>query len=163
MKKRNFIIVLMAAMLMLSCEVDNYPVPDGTIVGTIIDNTTNAGIVGEQGGGRIQCYELSWSENPSVFTIPVKSDGSFQNTKMFAGHYRLVADDGAFVLPETQEVDVTAGGTTTVKFTVTPHLSFTDVSVVKEGANSVKFTFKLTQNVTGTTRVASSPATVRLL
>ena len=140
---------LSVALLPVACEVDNYPVPDATIVGRIIDNTTNAGLVGEQGGGRIQCYELSWSENPAVFNIPMKSDGSFQNTKMFAGHYRLEANDGAFVQPEPKEVNLTSGSTTTVDFTVTPYLAFTDVSVVKEGANAVKLTFKLTQHAPG--------------
>jgi hypothetical protein len=151
MKKRTFIIALIAATLIISCEVDNYPVPDGTIVGTIIDNTTGKGIVGEQGYGRIQCFELSWSENPAAFTIPLKSDGSYQNTKMFAGHYRLEANEGAFLLPETQEVNITSGGTTTANFTVTPYLAFTEVSAVKEGSNAVKLTFKLTQHATGAT------------
>jgi hypothetical protein len=155
MKKTRFTVALtivaFIALLSVSCEVDNYPAPDATIAGRIIDNTTGAGIVGEQAGGRIQCYELSWSENPAVFNIPMKSDGSYQNTKMFAGRYRLEANDGAFVVPDPKEVTVTAGSSTTADFTVTPYLAFTDASAVKEGADAVKLTFKLTQHVADAT------------
>jgi hypothetical protein len=50
------------------------------------------------------------------------------------------------VTPDAKEVDIHSGAATSVDFTVTPYISFSNVSIAKEG-NSVRATFTLSRNV----------------
>ena len=136
-----------AGVLLSSCEVDNYPAPDGTLTGTVIDATTNQGFVTQQPNGfRIRYEETSWGENPQPENFWVKPDGTFRNTKIFAGTYRVSPVEGPFLSVEPKTVEITSGGTTDVTFTVTPLVSFSNVTIVKEG-DSIKASFRLTKNV----------------
>lgn len=136
--------------LLTSCEVDNYAEPDGIIYGKVTDAVTGQELVTIQGGFMVRYYELSWNNNPDPRTIPAKADGTFRNAKMFAGHYRLELVDGPFILPPAQEADIRSGGTgTEVNFTVTPHVSFSNVTIAKTGADEVTCTFRLKVNAEG--------------
>ncbi|MDR0413691.1 MAG: DUF3823 domain-containing protein [Dysgonamonadaceae bacterium] len=146
-KKRILILYLFTAILVLSCEIDNYNEPDGTLTGQVIDAMTGKPLSTEQPQGfRIRCEEISWSDTPTAQFFWGKADGTFNNTKLFAGKYRITPVEGAFVMPDPKEVNIRSGATTTVDFTVTPYISFSNVSIVKEG-NTVRATFTLTRNV----------------
>jgi hypothetical protein len=133
---------------LVSCEYDNYEGPDGTVTGRVIDAVTGNPIVTEQPDGfRIRYDEVSWGENPVAQYFWGKADGTFNNTKLFAGTYEITPVEGAFVTPEPKTVEVKAGSVTTVDFTVTPYISFHNVSIAKDGATTVKATFTLTKNV----------------
>lgn len=115
-------------------EIDNYAGPTETLQGKIVDAGTGENVQsevsGENGTGtRIELRELSWSENPTPLYLATKQDGTYSNTKVFAGRYKISAD-GAFVplvqtgatpVDKSQTVDV-KGGVTTVDFTVEPFL-----------------------------------------
>ncbi|MCH5598948.1 DUF3823 domain-containing protein [Niabella ginsengisoli] len=102
--------------------------------GRIIDATTGENVQsevsGENGvGTRIELRELSWSDNPTPMYLATKQDGTYINTKIFSGNYKISAD-GAFVplvqtgtnaVDHSQTVDVKSG-TTEVNFTVEPFL-----------------------------------------
>lgn len=131
-----------------SCEIDNYDLPDGTLTGSVIDAVTGNPILSEQPNGyRIKYKEVSWSETATDQYLWGKPDGTFNHTKLFAGTYEVTAVEGAFIQSETQRVEVKSGKVTTVNFTVTPFISFSNVSVVKEGTSSVKVTFSIARNV----------------
>jgi hypothetical protein len=134
--------------LFVSCEYDNYEAPDGTLTGSVIDAVTGKPVLTEQPNGfRIQYKEISWSETASNQYFWGKPDGTFNYTRLFAGTYEITAVEGAFVASETQTVEIKSGGVTTATFTVTPYVSFSNVSIVKEGAASVKATFTINRNV----------------
>jgi hypothetical protein len=139
---------MVIAAALVSCEADNYEGPDGTISGRVIDSVTGNPILTEQPDGfRIRYDEVSWSDSPVAQFFWGKADGTFQNNKLFAATYEVTPVEGAFVTPEPKKVEVKAGGTTSVDFTVTPYISFSNVSVVKSQANTVKYTFTLSRNV----------------
>jgi hypothetical protein len=150
MKRKVYILLVLcisAGALFSSCEVDNYPAPDGTLTGILIDSTTNQGIINQQPGGCAITYaETSWGENPREESFTVKPDGTFRNTKIFAGTYSI-RPGGPFRGVTAKTVEITSGGTTEVSFLVTPYISLTNVSIVKEG-NAIKATFRMTRNIT---------------
>lgn len=126
-----FLLVITAG----SCaKLDNYAPPAETLQGRIIDAGTGenvpAEVSGENGTGtRIELREISWSDNPTPMYLATKQDGTYTNTKVFAGRY-IISADGAFVplvqtgpnpVDKSQTVDV-SGGVTTVDFTVEPFL-----------------------------------------
>ena len=137
MKKLIHYIILGAALLMANAcskAIDNYAAPDQTLHGRIIDAGTGKNVQsevsGEAGTGtRIQLLELSWSDNPTPLYLATMQDGTYNNTKIFAGHYKVSAD-GAFVplvqtganaYDKSKELDI-KGGVTEVDFTVEPFL-----------------------------------------
>ncbi|MDR1121700.1 MAG: DUF3823 domain-containing protein [Dysgonamonadaceae bacterium] len=149
MKKKRILSLacLFAVILFSSCEIDNYDEPDGILTGRIIDAITGNPVLTEQPQGfRIRYEEISWSETPTAQFFWGKADGTFNNNKLFTGKYRITPVEGAFVTPDPKETDVSSGKTATVDFTVTPYISFSNVSIVKEG-NSVRATFTMSRNV----------------
>lgn len=129
-------IAFAAAMSMVllignSCKKnDNFPAPAETLRGNIIDATTKQNVQsevsGDNGAGtRIKLLEISWSDNPTPLYLATKQDGTYNNTKVFAGTYKIIAE-GAFVPldlatnDQTQTVNVK--GVNTVDFTVEPFL-----------------------------------------
>lgn len=105
-----------------SCqEFDNYEAPQETLKGAIIDAETQQPFQTETGdnGVRIRLMEYSWSDNPTPYYFTVKQDGTFNNTKIFAGNYGI-EPLGAFVpLGETTR-DIS--GTVEMNFEVEPFL-----------------------------------------
>jgi hypothetical protein len=151
MKKIQFLLPVWSIILatgLVSCEIDNYEAPDGTLTGSVIDAVTGLPVVTEQPDGfRIRYDETSWSDTPIAQYFWGKADGTFNYTKLFAGTYRVTPVEGAFVTPEAKTAEIRSGGVTTIDFTVTPYMSFSHVSVVKSGASTLKYTFTLSRNV----------------
>ena len=148
--KRNIFLfsVLSVAMIALlaSCTIDNYPGPDATISGNVIDNATGKPIITEPYGFRVKMDETSWSANPVPRYIAGQIDGSFNDKTYFAGTYVATPVDGAFVVPASQTVQVKSNNTATLTFNVNPFIRFDNVSIVKDGQN-VKATFTLVKFV----------------
>lgn len=102
MKKIAFYSLLSLSFLFASCEIfeiDNYEEPGETLRGEVVDVATGNPVLTDQGseGIRVRLLELSWGENvqpnPDFYCKP---DGTFQNTKIFAGEYN-VRIDGPFI------------------------------------------------------------------
>lgn len=109
-----------AVVLGTSCmKIDNLDAPDAHFYGKVIDSTTGKNILASQGECRIRIYEKSYSENPAPQDIPLKQDGTFNNTKLFSGEYDVVPE-GAWWPAETQRVSLDKKATQ--DFTVTPYL-----------------------------------------
>ncbi len=122
---------------MSSCdlfEIDNYDEPQETLWGEVVDAATGERVLTDQGseGIRVRLTELSWGDNvehnPDFYAMP---DGTFQNTKVFKGHYYVRIDgpfiplvretpDGVLLADDCKEIDIK--GTTKVKFEVQPFL-----------------------------------------
>ncbi len=136
MKKQfYYIAVCLASLSCLSCDPDNFPEPQETLKGKIVDVVTGEPVLTDQGseGTRIRIRELSWKEtkNPTPFYFFAMKEGVYQNTKVYKGTYN-VRIDGAFIpllrlnnkgdtiANETKTVEVS--GVTVVDFKVQPFL-----------------------------------------
>lgn len=125
MKKLIYsLLVGTSALLMTSCmEVDNFDAPDCHFYGNIIDATTGENVVSDRGECHVRIWEKSYSENPGNQDIPIKEDGTFNNTKLFAGTYDVVPE-GAWWPADTIRVGI--GKKATQDFEVTPYLRVFD-------------------------------------
>lgn len=130
MKTKSIIGFALTLMLGLaSCEMDNYDAPEAAIQGQVTDHkgrpfqTANG-----KGSMAIRIVETSYANgDESVVVTPqdlnMNQDGSFINTKLFAGTYTVIPYQGAFYEDlEEEVVELRGGKTTTVNFTVTPYL-----------------------------------------
>lgn len=149
MKQIIYIITInILAFCLYSCsEYDTFEAPDQTFTGTVIDKNTGKPLETETGGYRIRMEELSWSENPTPWYIPSMQDGTFQNTKVFKGHYRVTPVEGPYYPIEGKEITV-EGGKTNIKFEVEPFLNIELLSVKVEDKN-ITTTFKITRSSEG--------------
>jgi len=124
-----------------SCtKKDNVAGPDSGFQGNIIDSVTGKNLVTETGGVQIELKQLSWSTNPSPYDIPSKPDGSFEDTRIFSGHYSVIPTQGAFWPVDSILKDIS--GITTQDFTVVPYLEIANLTHVQD-ADSLVMTFQL--------------------
>ncbi len=133
-------------------ERDNFDAPDVSIEGEVVDILSGDRILTDQGGEgiRVRLTELSWGDNvehnPDFFCKP---DGTFLNTKLFAGHYNITVDgpfipiireaaSGELLADESKYLDL--NGTNTVRFEVQPflHVRWVGEPVVENGKITVK-------------------------
>ncbi|MDR2382496.1 MAG: DUF3823 domain-containing protein [Prevotellaceae bacterium] len=130
----NITLLIISFICFYSCEIDNYEGPDAQISGRILDHNGNL-LRTEPGSSnmRIQMDELSWTNgDTSIAVIPrylnVKIDGTYTNTKIFSGTYRILPVEGAFY-PYNDGDTIVIGGSVTKDFVVIPYL---DVNWVEE-------------------------------
>lgn len=128
MKKFKYSLLFgVLGLLVTSCmEVDNFDAPDAHFTGRIIDKTTGENVLADQGAGQVKMWEKSFSLNPGSQGIPVKQDGTFNNTKLFKGTYDVVPE-GAWWPADTIRIGI--GKKTTQDFEVTPYLKLFDLNV----------------------------------
>jgi len=155
MKKITWSGLLCLSILISSCsffERDNYEVPDVTIEGEVVDVLTGDRVLTDQGseGIRVRLTELSWGDNvehnPDFYCMP---DGSFRNTKLFAGNYHITVDgpfiplvrkDGSGKELADESLVMDLNGSQKVKFEVQPFLKVEWVGepTVKDGKVTAK-------------------------
>lgn len=149
---KNYYIVLVIISILIpltSCELDNYGEPDATLSGRILDQNGEQ-LQTLQGGSnlRLKMEELSWGDS-TVTVIPfflnVKQDGSYMNTKVFGGEYRITPIEGPFYPYSEEGETVKISGNATQDFTVTPYLNVewvTEPSLDENGfvTASIRFT-----------------------
>lgn len=124
---------MVAAGQSCSKKADNYAAPAETLTGSVIDSTTGKTLQTEIGSGgvRIRLDEMSWSDNPTPYYFYAKQDGTFSNTKIFKGKYRITVE-GPFVpllqnsssgaITVDQRVTMDVAGTANINFKVQPLL-----------------------------------------
>lgn len=125
MKLRISTILLGASMLMAgtSCiKKDNYPGPNASLSGSLfLDGSSSKTTVQTSTGNfSIRLEELSYSATPAPQDIPVKNDGTYENDKLFSGHYRVSLHGGAFWPVAPVETDIRQGSR--LDFQLTPYL-----------------------------------------
>lgn len=129
MKRITYLISLIILIFMASCEVDNYDLPEETLTGKLADADGNPFITEQPNGFKIRIIEQG-SPQPRDFWG--KADGTFLNTKIFRGQYKIIPIDGAFFPVDT--VDTEISGVTTVNFEITPFLTI-EASIAPNGSN----------------------------
>jgi hypothetical protein len=135
---------IIAASLAIACyacaKTDNYASPDATFQGNLIDSVTGQNLLTETGGASLMLKQLSWSGTPDPYYIPSKPDGSFEDTRIFSGHYSVLPTQGAFWPTDSIVTDI--DGATSKNFTVTPYLEITHFSHTQD-ADSLVMTCQL--------------------
>ncbi|RDC57364.1 DUF3823 domain-containing protein [Pedobacter chinensis] len=150
------IIALLAIVGFASCKKDNYPAPDASISGNIIDAATGAKVPQQTlNGGLIQLYETTYP-NPTPINSTMNSDGSYANRNIFAGNYRIVAT-GPFIYQDA--IQVTVNGQTTQDIKVVPYLTVT-TTLVSKTSTSITVNVKLTQSALSSTQKIALVAAV---
>lgn len=122
-----FLSMAFIVLSMHSCEMDNYDAPNAAIQGQILDPSGNP-LQFDQGQGsmKIKMEELTWitQEGGKAITptyLAVKQDGSYMNTKIFAGKYVMTPIEGPFYPYDIAGDTVDIYGSVTKTFTVTPY------------------------------------------
>lgn len=134
MKKLLHILPCLLLVTVSSClEVDNWVEPDARVHGRIIDSYTGENILTSQGEWGIRIWERSWTESaPTSQSLAVKQDGSYNNSKLFAGTYDMLAYGGPFWPVDTIQ-DVKFSGDMEQDIVVTPYLILDDFEVNRNG------------------------------
>jgi hypothetical protein len=166
-KMRNIIISGLVGLALSGCNKnDNYTAPNDTLTGTIIDATTGKALQTANGDTRLYVLETSYkaTSNPIPQYFNVQQDGTFNNSKVFGGTYKLYPTDGPFVplvytdatgtIVDNGSKTVQVGnGTTTVGFTVTPFLTVSFVGEpVLNADNTVTVNCKFERGTNDPTR-----------
>ena len=168
MKKINrYILLVLLPLSIYSCKRDNYDAPEATIQGAITD-ANNVGLQLEQGQGsaRIKLEEVSWSNSPAPQNLNLRQDGSFINTKLFPGKYRVSPTEGPFypvTTDQVQTVDLVGGQAATVNFKVVPYLNVEWVSGPTVTADKkITASFKFTRLAAPTGQTQPAPLDYQL-
>ena len=122
-------------------KTDNYPGPDAAFQGNIIDSVTGKNLLTETGGLQIELRQISWTANPSPYDIPSKPDGTFEDTRIFSGHYNIIPTKGPF-WPLSDSTIMDIKGNTSHDFKVVPYLEIVNTTHV-QAADSLVMTFQL--------------------
>ena len=174
MKRISYTILIAACIVVLNaCEkIDNYDEPEETVTGRIIDATTGNPIQIESGGGgiRISYHDLTWGQQTGNAVLPrdfnVKPDGTYNNTKMFEGEYKIYPFNGPFVplysenatSPVDNSKTVYIKGVTTVDFVVEPFLKVEWVEEpILNADKTITAKFKFTRGTTNPVYTAFAP------
>jgi len=144
MKATTSYIIIILALLLSACELDNYDAPDSQFYGTIMDIDTNEPIPQDLiQGSTIDYVELGF-ENPQIQQLRFKADGSFRNNLMFSGSYQVQAVRGNFFEVPVDTIEI--GGNTEYTFNALPYIRIKDVTmVINADTSKVIATFKLEQ------------------
>ena len=145
------IIVLIAAS---GCEIDNYSTPEAIFTGQIVDKKTKETIQTRQPDGiQIRLVQDGY-DNPVPYDFWAKNDGTFRNTRLFAGTYEVTVKDGPFHGQVTKTVTLKNGFETTETFEVEPYIRITDVNI-SVSSGTITGTYKLSMG-DGTTEILYS-------
>lgn len=104
MEMKKILLSLTACLALLaSCGIDNYDEPTGSISGGIYDAETQELIPAQSpNGARVQVVQDGYSQPTNFWCKP---DGTFENTRIFPGKYKLTVQ-GPFVASTVTEQEV---------------------------------------------------------
>ena len=133
-KMRNILFFLLALLVLNGCEIDNYDEPNLTVSGRIIDAQTSALVEsgGSNSGTIVKFYQDNSAQALLFKTMP---DGTFTNSRVFAGNYRYVAEGPFQIMTDT--TSITIKGNTEIEIKVTPNARLTASVVSKSGTEAV--------------------------
>jgi hypothetical protein len=101
-------------------KTDNYEEPNASFQGNLVAST-GGNLLTSQGSSQIRLEQISWSATPSPQEIPSKFDGTFMDTKLFKGTYKVIPKGGAF-WPVKDTLTIEIGKDTKHDFNVTPYI-----------------------------------------
>jgi len=133
-----------------SCiKKDNYPGPNASLQGNLFQDGTGSKNTVQTctGNFNIRLEQLDWTTTPTPQDIPVKYDGTYENTALFSGHYRVSIKGGAFWPVAPQEVDIRNG--TKLDFQLTPYLLINNFTAEMADSTTLSLHFNLEAPIDG--------------
>jgi len=128
----------------IACEKDNLDGPDATFSGEIRDRKTGELIPQEiSDGSRVYFIEMGWGDNPPVQNMVIRKDGTFSNSMIFSGDYKIIMNKGNYVALDTIDYTIKKGKNFYV-FEVNPYLRILESEIYLDGKRVVA-KFKLEQ------------------
>lgn len=139
-------------LTLASCsKKDNYAGPDASLEGSAFVEGTNNTVQTCSGNFSIRLEQLNWSDNPEPFDIPIKTDGTYKNSKLFGGHYRVSIKGGAFWPVAAQEMDISMGSK--LDFQLAPYLFVNNFTTEMLDSVTMKIKFNLEAPIGGIPRI----------
>jgi hypothetical protein len=118
--KKLFNIILTGVVIITAAactKTDNYEGPNASFEGNIL-SSEGGKLLTSGGSTQIWLQQIGWT---TPQTIPSKFDGTFQDSKLFKGSYKMVPTGGAFwPVTDTAVVNIAQG--TKRDVTVTPYV-----------------------------------------
>lgn len=132
--KKKLIFTIFGLLLLSSCKkVDNYAAPDMILQGTVVDQETGENVPTRQPNGiQIRLMQQGF-QNPLPYDFWAKPDGSFTNTKLFKGQYKVLAMQGAFEQSSSDTVNVDLTHNQVIKLSVEPYVRLKNVNISVAG------------------------------
>lgn len=128
MKNIFFIFSMLSFGVLSSCmKIDNFNPPNATFSGNVIDSVTGKPFLTGQGEAHIRIWEVSYKDNPTPQDIPIKQDGTFNDTKLFNATYDMQPYGGAF-WPAQRDSAIKLNKSLQKDFKVVPYLYVVDVN-----------------------------------
>jgi hypothetical protein len=149
-------------------KTDNYDGPNASFQGNIV-SSTGGNLLTSGNSTQIRLQQVGWT---TPQTIPSKFDGTFEDTKLFKGNYKVVPTGGAF-WPVTDTILVKIDNGTKHDFTVTPYIVIKNFTSRLTGTTlTLKFditapitvglpTIKDVQPYVNTTKLVGAGASIR--
>ncbi len=125
-------------MSLASCQkIDNWDEPVARLYGNVIDTYTGTNLLMDNNDWQIRIIDRTWEKmNPGTVaqyqTLAVRSDGSYNNSKLFSGTYDMLPYDGPFWPVDTVKA-VVLDKETQQDFKVTPYLQVKDLTATLVG------------------------------
>jgi len=149
MKKILFLMGVVLISFSSCFELDNWEEPDCIWRGTVIDSYTNEPLLSSQNDWQIRIWERSWTGlegGASNFQdLRIKQDGTYQNTKLFAGTYDMLPYNGPFWPMDTIK-NLELKKALEHNFTVIPYIQIVDYKaelISQDAKYYVKMSFKV--------------------
>lgn len=122
--------ILCLSFTFFSCEKDNLDGPNATFSGELRDKKTGELIPQEPSdGSRVYYIEQGW-DNPPVQNFVIKRDGTFNNSLMFSGNYKVIMNRGNYVPLDTIDMEIRNGKNHKI-FEVNPYLRILEPEITK--------------------------------
>ena len=142
--KKTYIYFLSGMLALSACKLDNLEKPAAGLSGRFIDAQTDELVQQDIiRGTQIELKEHGYDPVSSQFLV-VKTDGTYENSMLFANTYTIQPVRGNFINVEPQEFKIGPGST--LDFKVVPYIRIREANIVKTG-NKVIATFKIQQNI----------------
>lgn len=126
----------------VSCvKKDNYEGPNASLAGKVMQDGADSTVQTCSANFSIRLEQLSWDSTPVPQDIPVKNDGTYQNTKLFSGHYRISIHGGAFWPVAPDEINISQGST--YDFSLIPYLLLKNFTATLTDSTTLKLHFNL--------------------
>lgn len=142
--KKIHIYILAVTLAFSACKLDNLEKPAAGLSGKFIDAQTNELVQQDIiRGTQIELKEHGYDPVSSQFLV-VKTDGTYENSMLFANTYTIQPVRGNFIAVEPQKFKISPGST--LDFKVVPYIRIREASITKTG-NKIVATFKIQQNI----------------
>jgi hypothetical protein len=136
--KLILITVITFAIIIAGCKYDNYDPPTSFLTGHVTYNNTPVGV--RSNGTQLELWQYKWDTKGVIarakLAVYIDQNGFF-SARLFNGDYKIVRLAGApWSNPNTDSLDVTVKGNTTMDVPVTPYFVITGETFTYNKADS---------------------------